>query len=383
MFEPEQCAREILGQLIRIRTPQPAGDEKDAVLFLKEVLGGLTSDITIIDHGANRASMMLTLPGRDRSRAVAVAGHLDTVNVDSEESWTHAPFSAFCDGDSLYGRGAADMKGGVTSIVLVALELLQKGFEPSMDVHFCFTADEEYGGMGAQALCNSGKLDRVMEMVIVKPTNGRIGLAGKGALGLSVKARGLSAHASRPDQGVNAVEQISALARSISIMLRKRGRYPLLGLSTCVITGLHGSISSNVVPDRAEATFDIRTSPGIAHVGLMEQIHELARVQMQKNPPLVLEIVPYLDRQALGMDEDAPLVRRFAHIFKDLGLPWEMTGISYFTDASVFVPKLGVPFVVIGPGEERFFHQADEYVSIRSVLESARILRKYIETIPG
>lgn len=383
MFEPEQCAREILGQLIRIRTPQPVGDEKDAVLFLKELFGGLTSDITVIDHGANRASMMLTLPGRDRSRAVAVAGHLDTVNVDSEESWTHAPFSAFCDGDRLYGRGAADMKGGVTSIVLVALELLQKGFEPSMDVHFCFTADEEYGGMGAQALCNSGKLDRVTEMVIVKPTNGRIGLAGKGALGLSVKARGLSAHASRPDQGVNAVEQISALARSISIMLRKRGRYSLLGLSTCVITGLHGSISSNVVPDRAEATFDIRTSPGIAHAGLMEQIHELARVQMQKNPPLVLEIVPYLDRQALGMDEDALLVRRFASIFKDLGLPWEMTGISYFTDASVFVPKLGVPFVVIGPGEERFFHQADEYVSIKSVLESARILRKYIETIPG
>ena len=179
MFEPEQCAREILGQLIRIRTPQPGGDEKDAVLFLKELFSGFTSGITVIDHGANRASMMLTLPGQDRSRAVAIAGHLDTVNVDSEESWTHAPFSAFRDGDRLYGRGAADMKGGVTSIVLVALELFQNGFEPSMDVHFCFTADEEYGGMGAQALCNSGKLDRVTEMVIVKPTNGRIGLAGK------------------------------------------------------------------------------------------------------------------------------------------------------------------------------------------------------------
>ena len=382
MFEPEQCAREILGQLIRIRTPQPGGDEKDAVLFLKELFSGFTSGITVIDHGANRASMMLTLPGQDRSRAVAIAGHLDTVNVDSEESWTHAPFSAFRDGDRLYGRGAADMKGGVTSIVLVALELFQNGFEPSMDVHFCFTADEEYGGMGAQALCNSGKLDRVTEMVIVKPTNGRIGLAGKRALGLSVKAKGLSAHASRPDQGVNAVEQISALARSISIMLRKRGRYPLLGLSTCVITGLHGSISSNVVPDRAEATFDIRTSPGIAHAELMEQIQELARLRMQKNPPLIFEITPYLDRQALGMDEDAPLVRRFARIFKDLDFPWETTGISYFTDASIFVPQLGVPFVIIGPGEERFFHQADEYISIKSVLESARILKKYIETIP-
>lgn len=383
LFEPERCAREILGQLVRIRTTQPAGDEKDAVIFLREIFEPFTKEIAVLDHGANRASMILTMPGRDRGRAVAVTGHLDTVNVDSEEAWTHAPFSAFCDGERLYGRGAADMKGGVTSIVLTALKLFREGFEPSVDVHFCFTADEEYGGIGAEALCNSGKLDCVAELVVVKPTDGRVGLAGKGALGLSVSARGLSAHASRPGQGVNAVEQVSAFARSISALLRKKGRYPLLGASTCVVTGLHGSISTNVVPDRAEATFDIRTSPGISHAGLLDQIHEMARAQMQKYPPLVLEITPYLDRPALGMDGDAPLVRRFVRIFKTLGLPWETTGITYFTDASVFVPRLGVPFVVIGPGDERFFHQADEYVTLKAVLQSARIFEEYVRTIPG
>ena len=382
MSEPERCAREILGQLVRIRTPQPVGDEKDAVLFLKEIFDPLTREITVLDHGANRASMILTLPGRDRERAVAVTGHLDTVNVDSEEAWTHAPFSAYCDGERIYGRGAADMKGGVTSIVLVALKLLRERFEPAVDVHFCFTADEEYGGMGAEALCNSGRLDRVIELIVVKPTDGRVGLAGKGALGLSVTAKGLSAHASRPGQGVNAVEQVSAFARSISALLRKKGRYPLLGLSTCAITGLHGSISTNVIPDRAKATFDIRTSPGISHAGLLEQIHEIARVQMQRHPPLVLEATPYLDRQALGMDEKAPLVRRFVRIFEALGLPWETTGIAYFTDASVFVPRLGVPFVVIGPGDERFFHQADEYVTVKAVLQSSRVLEEYVRTIP-
>lgn len=383
MSESERCAREILGQLVRIRTPQPVGDEKDAVLFLKEIFEPLTREIAVFDHGANRASMILTLPGRDRDRAVAVTGHLDTVNVDSEEAWTHAPFSAYCDGERIYGRGAADMKGGVTSIVLTALKLLRERFEPAVDVHFCFTADEEYGGMGAEALCNSGRLDRVSELIVVKPTDGRVGLAGKGALGLSVTAKGLSAHASRPGQGVNAVEQVSAFARSISALLRKKGRYPLLGLSTCAITGLHGSISTNVIPDRAEATFDIRTSPGISHAGLLEQIHEIARVQMQRHPPLVLEVMPYLDRQALGMDEKAPLVRRFVRIFETLGLPWETTGIAYFTDASVFVPRLGVPFVVIGPGDERFFHQADEYVTVKAVLQSSRLLEEYVRTIPG
>ena len=79
MFEPEQCAREILGQLVRIRTTQPAGDEKDAVLFLKEIFAPFPGEIGVLDHGANRASMILTMPGRDRGRAVAVTGHLDTV----------------------------------------------------------------------------------------------------------------------------------------------------------------------------------------------------------------------------------------------------------------------------------------------------------------
>ena len=96
----------------------------------------------------------------------------------------------------------------------------------------------------------------------------------------------------------------------------------------------------------------------------------------------MLEATPYLDRQALGMDEKAPLVRRFVRIFEALGLPWETTGIAYFTDASVFVPRLGVPFVVIGPGDERFFHQADEYVTVKAVLQSSRVLEEYVRTIP-
>ena len=126
LFEPEQCAREILGQLVRIRTTQPAGDEKDAVLFLKEIFAPFPGEIGVLDHGANRASMILTMPGRDRGRAVAVTGHLDTVNVDSEEVWTHAPFSAFCDGERIYGRGAANMKDGVTNIILTTLKLFQE-----------------------------------------------------------------------------------------------------------------------------------------------------------------------------------------------------------------------------------------------------------------
>jgi len=316
---------------------------------------------------------------KNRMRSIVVAGHLDTVSV-GEEVWQAAPFSAFFDGKRMYGRGAADMKGGLTSIVMAALTLLESGFQPCNDVQLCFTADEEVGGMGATALCDSGYLDKATEIVVVKPTNERVGLTEKGALWLYVEARGHTAHAAVPETGVNAVEQITLLARSISEWLRKKGKYRLLGYSTCTITTLHGGEHPNVVPDYAAASFDIRTSPNIDHSVLLEKICFLAKQQMENNKPLDISFQVKVDRPALGMEEGAPLVRLFAEIYKKLNLPWETTGICYFTDASIFVPKLGVPFVIIGPGEQIFFHQPDEYIFLKSVVQMANVLDAYLRT---
>jgi succinyl-diaminopimelate desuccinylase len=181
-----------------------------------------------------------------------------------------------------------------------------------------------------------------------------------------------------PDKGVNAVEQTALFAQSITKWLHKKGKYPLLGHSTCTITNLHGGVHSNVVPEYAKASFDIRTSPCIDHNSVLEKIQAIAQDQMRENVPLKISYDVTQNRPALGMDENAPLVRTFAEIYKKLKIPWKTTGIKYFTDASIFVPRLGVPFVIIGPGEEIFFHQSNEYIVIESVLRIAQILKEYL-----
>ncbi|GHV33376.1 peptidase M20 [Synergistales bacterium] len=375
----EQSAKQILEQLIRIRTSQPLGDEKDAVLFLYDLFESFGVERTVIDHGKNRASLIVTIPGENRAYSSVVAGHLDTVGVE-KETWQIAPFSAFFDGERMYGRGAADMKGGITSIVLAALALLESDFRPCNDIQLCFTADEEVGGIGATALCDSGYLDKAVEIVVVKPTNERLGLTEKGALWLTVEARGRTSHAAVPETGVNAVEQVTLFAQNISEWLKKRGKYRLLGYSTCTITTLHGGSHPNVVPDYATASFDIRTSPNIDHRVLLEKIHFLAGLQMENENSLDISFQIKMDRPALGMEEGAPLVKVFADIYKKLKLPWKTTGVRYFTDASIFVPKLGVPFVIIGPGEQIFFHQPDEYIFLKSVVQIANVLNAYLRT---
>jgi succinyl-diaminopimelate desuccinylase len=202
----------------------------------------------------------------------------------------------------------------------------------------------------------------------------------KGAIWLSVSARGCNSHAATPEIGVNAVEQITCFAQNISEWLRKKGKSPLLGYSTCTITSLHGGDHPNVVPGYAEASFDIRTSPHIDHAFLLKKIQLLANRQMEQIKPLDISFQIELDRPALGMDEQAPLIKLFADIYKKLNLSWETTGVCYFTDASIFVPKLGIPFIIIGPGEEIFFHQPNEYIFLKSVLQMSDVLNIYLRT---
>jgi succinyl-diaminopimelate desuccinylase len=374
----ERSAINILGQLIRIRTPQPYGDEKDAVLYLCDLFSTYPVECIVLEHGNNRASLIVTLPGKNRSHSIAIVGHLDTVGVDVGHQWQYGPFSAFHDGDRVYGRGAADMKGGVTSILLAALNLLEDNFRPVLDIQLCFTADEENGGIGAKSLCDGGYLDKATEIVVVKPTNEKIGLAEKGTLWLSVETRGCGAHAAMPDKGVNAIEQTALFAQNIAKWLHKKGKYPLLGHSTCTITSLHGGNYSNVVPEYTKASFDIRTSPCIDHTSILEKINTIAQDQMRENDLLKISYDVTQNRPALGMDENAPLICTFAEIYKKLKMSWKTTGIRYFTDASIFVPRLGVPYIIIGPGEEMFFHQPDEYVSIESILRIAKVLKEYL-----
>ena len=205
----------ILQQLIRIRTPQPSGDENDAVLFISSLFDDNKVEKEIINHGNNRASLVVVIPGLDRNRGVAIVGHLDTIPVGNVGDWTHSPFGAVIVNGCVYGRGAADTKGGVTSMILAALSLLEENITPKVDIVFCFTADEEVGGMGANALLGGGFLDKVEELLIIKPTNERIGLAEKGAIWLRIKIWGTSSHAAMADAHTSALSTFYKITNTI------------------------------------------------------------------------------------------------------------------------------------------------------------------------
>jgi len=259
-------AIEILQQLIRIRTPQPSGDEGDAVLFISSLFSDDRVKKEIISHGNNRASLVVVIPGVDRNRGVAIVGHLDTIPVGNVRDWTHSPFGAAIVNGCVYGRGAADTKGGVTSMILAALSLLEENITPKVNIAFCFTADEEVGGMGANALLGGGFLDKVEDLLIIKPTDERIGLAEKGAIWLRIKTWGTSSHAAMADAQTSALYIFNKITNTISELFKGEKKHDLLGHSTSVVTSLQAeSDLFNVIPNYVEGTIDIRTLPSVDH----------------------------------------------------------------------------------------------------------------------
>lgn len=69
------------------------------------------------------------------------------VNPDTIDKWTHPPYSGFCDGEHIWGRGSQDDKSGLMGILIALETLLEQGFTPKRGIVLSFGFDEESGGI--------------------------------------------------------------------------------------------------------------------------------------------------------------------------------------------------------------------------------------------
>src|SRR5688572_6873127 len=127
---------------LRVPTVNPPGDEAP----LAEQLAGRLRDRRIacelLDHGGGRASMVARLRGDGSAPGLILTGHLDVVGI-GDRAWQHDPFGAEIEGGRLYGRGAADMKGAIASMLAAALAIGRAGVPLAGDLVLAFTAGEE------------------------------------------------------------------------------------------------------------------------------------------------------------------------------------------------------------------------------------------------
>lgn len=369
--------REILEQLVRTRTVNPPGNERAAVGTVLSFYQPAV-DHQVVDHGEGRASLVIRLPGQDQSRTVAFVGHIDTVPVPDADQWSQPPFSAEVVDGVLWGRGAADMKGGVTAMILTSLYFTEYGQRPPTNLVFAFTADEESFGIGVSSLREQGVFDNTDEVIICEPSAGQIGIVEKGALWLTLTAVGRAAHASRPDLGINAADALIDLISGINHRVTDCPGHPLLGGPMCALTQIHAGVKTNILPDRAEATLDIRTLPGTEHAALVTHAQELAADLQAREPGLVLNVEVVNARPPVSVDPQHPLVQGLQRVMSQMGLSKQLRGLHFYTDASQIVPQLGLPFVILGPGDDGLAHRRDERIALEDVRTMAAVYVHYL-----
>ena len=363
------CAR-----LVQIRSVNPPGGELAIAEYVAGVLaaGGIPAEL--IPHGPDRASVLARIAGRGEAPNLLYSAHLDTVPVGAE-AWLHDPFGGEVADGKVWGRGAADMKGGLAAMIAAALALAEARTSLAGDLILAFTAGEESDSMGAYAVAERTDLGPVGAIVVSEPSSNDLFVAEKGALWVELTTYGQTAHGSMPELGRNAVMMMVALLSELDRLPVSCAEHPLLGTFSRSINTIAGGVKTNVVPDRCVATVDMRTVPGQDHAALLRQIEALIADLSARQPGFRAGIRVLNDNIPLTTPPDHPTVARMAGVIEAVtGRRPVPQGVRYYSDAVAYVPAFAAPMLICGPGQAGLAHQPNEYVEIDRLVESARIL---------
>ena len=362
---PELSALELARRLLAFDTINPPGNETAPARFLGDILSAAGYQTRYYEFSPGRSTLLATLEGRG-GRPIGFTGHLDTVPLGSA-SWTHDPFAGVVDDGRLYGRGASDMKAAVAAMVIAALRQAGNGSRGT-GIVLILTAGEETSCEGARHLASALDLrGMVGALVVGEPTSNYPVIAHKGCVRYRIAARGVSAHGSMPDQGINAIHRIAEVVARLRSFDFRTAAHPLLGIPTLNIGTIAGGSGINLVADSADIGVDVRLIPGQGEEALR------ARLQTELGPDLSIERLEQAD--SVETDRSDHWIRQVCDIAERyLGAGLEPAGVPYFTDASVLTAALGhPPTVILGPGEAAMAHKTDEYCLVSRLTESVAI----------
>jgi acetylornithine deacetylase/succinyl-diaminopimelate desuccinylase family protein len=350
----------------------PRAGEQRVADFLADTAARNDLDVEFHEVSPGRSNLLARLAASRKTRQrILLAPHLDTVGGESSEI-----FDAREKDGRLHGRGACDTKGSVAAMMSALIELAGSRQRPGhTEIVFAGLVDEENGQCGSRSLVAKGF--RADLAIVGEPTRLRVVTAHKGDLWLQLETRGKAAHGSRPELGRNAIHEmariVDLLETTYASSLQQR-RHSLLGSPTISVGTIGGGSQPNIVPDQCRISIDRRTIPGETEAGVRRDLKALLRRHKLKANLLNIRNAPC---PALETNLKLPLVKQF------LGTVGQTRpiGVHYFCDAAVLASG-GIPSVVFGPGDIAQAHTADEWISIRQLEQGARMLLRFLQSLP-
>jgi acetylornithine deacetylase len=270
---------------------------------------------------------------------VTLSTHMDTVPPF---------FPSREDADFIWGRGSADAKGIIASMIGAAEGLLESG---ARNFGLLFVVGEERNSAGAYAAAETPRGSRFL--INGEPTENKLALATKGIIRFEVEAHGKLAHSAYPELGESAIEKLLDALQEVRKM--RLPQDPLLGRSTVNIGVISGGRAPNVIPDAALAEIAIRL------VGDPAPVRE-AMIRAVGNRAEVHEILCI------------PAIR-----FDRLD-GFETSIVAYTTDVPAFGDSWGKPYL-LGPGNIHVAHTSEERVAKKELLAASAIYQQMVKKL--
>ena len=377
-------------KLVRIDSSDPGAYEDEIERYIKGLIEAQIAglDCSVLDAVRieefevlpGRRNLMVTVPGlSDEPRLVYIC-HMDTVTLGDGWDADIPPLGAIVRDDKLYGRGACDMKGGLACAIAALVHTLERaaacGELPQRGFSLICSVDEEDFMRGSEAAIAAGWVGSREWVLDTEPTDGQIQVAHKGRTWFEIEMTGVTAHASQPWKGADAV---AAMAEVVCALRHAFAELPLheeLGPSTITFGQIEGGYRPYVVPDHAKVWVDMRLTPPTDTAAVTRMVEQAIAVAETAVPGCRGSYTVTGDRPAIERDPGSPLLAALKHAADEVtGADTAVGFFTGYTDTAVIAGKTGNHNCMsYGPGSLALAHKPNEYVPHADIARCQQVL---------
>ena len=374
--EPNAELTGLARDLVRIESESPPGNEAACVEFVADWFESQGIDIEVVrEPYADRPQAVARVGTGDPT--VVYNGHADVVPAGDPDRWTHDPYAGHVEDGALYGRGAADMKTGLAVGMLATRAMRDElaAGRASGSVLMQVAVGEETADPGTETLLDAGYDGDYG--VVLEPTDFRVATRSKGLACYELTVRGEQSHASRPDQGTNAIARTRRLLDAVDAYdaeLRERTD-PLVGRAYATLTRYEAGTDSNmaVLPEAATLLLDRRVLPGESLADVDAEVDSLVDGLAADGVDATRRRVQEYAAASVPTDARLASVLR-SHVGAVRGETPDPWGIEAATDVRNMVNDAGMEAVTWGPGRLEQAHTVDEHVDLAAAAAGLRVL---------
>lgn len=386
----EDFAWRLAQELVRIDSSDPGAYEGEIEHLIKglieQQLAQLDSpvldavQIAELEVLPGRRNLMVTVPGlSDEPRLVYIC-HMDTVTLGDGWDAGIPPLGAIVRDDKLYGRGACDMKGGLACAIAALVHTLERvaadGALPRRGFSLICSVNEKDFMCGSEAAIAAGWVGSREWVLDTEPTDGQIQVAHKGRTWFEIEMTGVTAHASQPWKGADAV---AAMAEVVCALRHAFAALPVhdeLGPSTITFGQIEGGYRPYVVPDHAKVWVDMRLTPLTDTAAATRMVEQAIAGAEAAVPGCHGSYTVTGDRPAIERDPGAPLLAALKRAADDaMDADTTVGFFTGYTDTAVIAGKTGNRNCMsYGPGSLALAHKPNEYVPHADIVRCQNVL---------